>query len=215
MIKGMRRLRWGFFAAKKATGESRQRWFAYAPTLVLSVVLISAAALVDYFVPTAESIFFSPHVVHGSLGEEITLRTATLRVTRVRTAHVLVDYRGESKTTGTWLVVDLHLTPTQEPVTVSGIEVKGGEGALYSSSFVGHTDCGPAQTGVPTVCSVGIEMPRSALVGAHLIVPADGHRAAWGDDVALVDLGLDESSPAVTQEEKRILLHGARPEGGS
>lgn len=179
---------------------------------VLTTVLVVAAlwlgSLISSALPAASDVFSRPYVHAARIGEPVTLRTATVTVTGVRTAKEVSSYGAIAGTTGVWLVADLEVEARHEPglLAPAAFRLRAADGRLFGELSAVTVSCGPLQPGITVRCSVPFEITPDAVPGACLLVPA-GTDAEASDDLADVDLGIDEArAAALASPETRIVL---------
>ena len=162
-------------------------------TAILVVAALFVGSSVSAWIPTADDLFTEPFLHHAQSGDPVALRTGTVTVTGLRSAQQL-SYLGQTAITGDlWLVVDLTWGAASEPATLnlSELRVETADGVRYGGLPALTPTCGPAQPGIPLRCQAQFELPAAVLQGATLLVPAS-FGVSSGDDVAVVDLGLDD-----------------------
>ncbi len=179
---------------------------------VLTAILVVAAlwlgSLISSALPAASDVFSRPYVHAARIGEPVTLRTATVTVSGVRTAQEVSSYGSIASTTGVWLVVDVEVTARGEARSLmpAAFRVRSADGRLFGELPAVTVSCGPLQPGIPVRCSVPFEITPDAVPDARLLIPA-GTDTEASDDLADVDLGIDEARAAtLANPETRIVL---------
>ncbi len=181
---------------------------------LLTAILVVAALFVGSFIaeriPHPDRVLTEQPFFHeAELGETVRLRTAEVTVDRVDAAKRVERFGEVSESAGVWLVVDIVWSPIHEPRTLGGssVFVRARDGREFGDTQAVTSTCGPTQPGVPIACQIAIEVDPSALAGAQLLIPADGFVRA-SDDVAVVDLGIDEARAgglAATDAQLKLL----------
>lgn len=182
---------------------------------LLTALLVVAALFVGSAImerlPSTTDVYERPYEHAVAIGEDATLRTGVVKVTGVRAAEQVRSSGRTAATEGVWLVADLEWTPTREaqPLSLSSVRVEDAEGNQYGGLGPITASCGPGQPGITLLCQVPVEVPKDAVPGATLRIPALGS-VNGPDDVAVVDLGLTEES--VAAPEKILALKAATEE---
>lgn len=164
------------------------------------VLALWLGSLVTSALPDPDDVYDQPFVTKASVNQEVEIRTAKLNVTGVRSGPefqyaTFVDgqaVNGTSTiaaTTAIWLVIDITYEPTGQTSSLQGLRVKAADGRLFGADSV-TIPCGPTQPGMALNCAIPFEVPKDALAGAHLLVPAAGLVDA-ADSLADIDLGID------------------------
>lgn len=180
-------------------------------TVLLVIAALFLGTVVADRIPDPQTMLNAPYEHEAKLGEPITLRTGVLRVTGVRAAKQVTSFNDTASTRGIWLVADAEWTPQHEPHPLLGSEVrvKTTDGRRFGGAPVLTTTCLPTQPGITFVCSFAVEMDPAGVAGSTLLVPALVLDEA--DDVAVVDLGLDEASAQrLASSTAAIKLSGAK-----
>lgn len=126
------------------------------------------------------------------VGQTVSLRYADVTVGEPTGSTVLDPDDGTLLATpGVWLVVPLTIEARGEPRALAFAELVGGDGRTYTLFTGGRSVFlpGTAQPGVPRYATLRVEVPPTALPGAHLRLGLDLDDQRR-DDVADVDLGL-------------------------
>lgn len=174
---------------------------AVPPKLLAGVVVLAGLAIgsaIDSRMPSTTEVLDRPFPHDAVVGQPTALRTAEVTVTGVSSARAVHNLGRDFSSEGVWLVLDLRILALHEPTMISGMELHAVSGAVYGGAGDAPTGCGTAQPGIPQDCRVAWEVDPADLPGLVAHVPASGDAAAPGDDVAVVDLGLTPTSPAVT-----------------
>ena len=158
--------------------------------LVLLVALLLGAKLTER-TPAIEEITSEPFLIPARIGEPVTFRVGTVKVTEISAATELQHLTPPLRTTGIWLIIGLDFTPSTEATTLPALSLEDTEGIRYGGLQAGGTLCGPAQPGFVLNCHVAMELPPDILPGAKLLIPAGHNGLDNPDDIVVVDLGLD------------------------
>ncbi len=163
-------------------------------TVLLVIAALFLGSVITQRIPNPQETLNAPFEHEVGLGEPVTMRTGVVTVTGVRAAKQVTSFVDTATTRGVWLVIDTEWTPRHEPYLLSGAEarIRATDGRSFGGDSVLTTSCTPTQPGVTFVCSFAFEMDPAALPGAKALLPAS--LLGEADDVAVVDLGLDEAT---------------------
>ncbi|HJE52660.1 MAG TPA: hypothetical protein K8V15_11930 [Tessaracoccus flavescens] len=181
-------------------------------TAILVVAALFIGSSISQQIPTADDLFEDPYLHAAARNESVELRTGSVMVTDLATTQQLTYLGSTAATTGVWLVVDLTWRSNDEPadLPLREIRLELADGKRYGGLPVFTPSCGPAQPGLPRSCQVPFELPGTDLDGARLLIPATGLNA--GDDVAVVDLNLDDATAArLAAPAEQMDLKGDQP----
>lgn len=163
-------------------------------TVLVLVTALVVGAWVTSLVPIADDLGERPFVHEAAVGDEVLLRTGTVTVTGVRAANELAHAGQVAATEGVWLLADVTFDPRGETRYLPQPWLVTPDGTRYGDRQALTLPCGPAQPGLPVVCTLALELPSEALEGAHLWIPADHHGLDHPDDILDVDLALDAAA---------------------
>ncbi|MFT4286286.1 hypothetical protein [Nocardioides sp.] len=128
------------------------------------------------------------------VGDRVTLRYADLRLESVTATKTLATGSGAVVTNGTWLVIDVTLWAKREWFTGGYWRVVDARGRIFETDPRSDFNILQATPKVPWHVRAAFELPAGDLAGATLrISPAEDDRR---DDVAVVDLGIDDDRAA-------------------
>ena len=166
-------------------------------TVLGATILLGIGSAVLTRLPTPDDITGAPFVLHGRIGEPATLRTGVVTVTSVEASTQVVALTGTAVSReGVFLVARVTWTATPEPGPLTGATLLARDGRTYETTSPVNSTCIRAQTGIPIGCAIPFEVPKDALEGAELIVPADPVGAVAGDQELHIDLGIDAAIAA-------------------
>lgn len=166
---------------------------------VITALLVIAALFVGTAIadllPSQESVLAAPYEHRAVIGQPVELRTGTITVTGVRSAKQVAALGQVASTEGIWAVVDFTWKPTTQPYFPNheAALIQAVDGRKFSGFSPITNGCLPTQAGVTFACSFAFEMDPAALAGAEAVFPAAGSPPG-ADDVAVVNLGIDEAS---------------------
>lgn len=163
--------------------------------VVVAALSLGAAGLAR--LPNRADIWARPFTHQAALNQPVHLRTGTLKVLDVQASPQVRDELGTAiSNEGTFLVVTLEFTASHQPANVAAMTVQAADGRTFGGAPpVGMDFCDRSQPGIRVGCQIVFEVDKTALGGAKLRVPASLY-GGGGDDVALVDLGLDTARAA-------------------
>lgn len=178
-------------------------------TAVIVVLALFLGSQVVQLIPSAEEQFGRPFEHHATVGEAVSVRTGTLKVTGVQTGQEIELYHQVASTTALWLVVDFEWLAKDRPApyAVTEIRLLTPDGRTYGGVPPVAAACIPGQPHITLHCQAPIEVPADALEGAVLRLPAALNSEL--DDVVFVDLGIDAARAAeLAAPAGRIQLTG-------
>ena len=163
-------------------------------TVLLVIAALFLGTVVTERIPDPQETLNAPFDHEAGVGEPVAMRTGVVTVTGVRAAKQVTSFVDTATTRGVWLIVDTEWTPQHEPHILSGSEVRirAADGRSFGGDSVLTASCTPTQPGITFLCSFAFEMDPKALPGATVLLPAS--LLGEADDVAVVDLGLDEAA---------------------
>lgn len=166
-------------------------------TSILVVAALFVGAALTSWIPTANDVFERPFRHTASVGDAVDLRTGTVTVTQVRTAKELRLRGQRAVTTGVWVVLDLSWRARDKPTQLSllHLRIQAADGRTYGGLPAFVPPCGLGQPGIEKRCQVQFELPADALAGTRVLIPASV-TLTGSDDVADIDLGIDDASAA-------------------
>lgn len=186
--------------------------------LVLAVIAaLAVGRVITDHVPVGRAAV-APFVTEGSMGEVVSLEYTDLHVERVRSAPYLVPATDDEhvvRAGGIFLVVDLTVTATTEPLLLPEQALVDTEGRRYlESDRAGCDASGLIPTGVPWQAMLCFDVPPNRLEGLRLRLGRGGPLDAGvvdtdrRDEVALIDLGIDARAAAELAAREGIAYRG-------
>lgn len=178
---------------------------------VVTVTVLVAALLVGSWasslVPMVDDAGEAPFVREAAVGDAVELRTGTVTVEGIRAASEVVHSSQVAATEGLWLLADVRFDARGETRYLPQPWLVTPDGTRYGDRQAVTLSCGPAQPGLPVRCTVGLEVPKSALEGAHLWIPADHLGTDNPDDLLDVDLALDAAAvETLTKDLEQVVV---------
>ncbi|QDO88243.1 hypothetical protein FNH13_07695 [Ornithinimicrobium ciconiae] len=151
-----------------------------------------------------DSVAARPFEMAGHLGEDVELRTGTVRVNDVRLASTVLTPTAGYRTPGLWVVMSVSLVPGAERETLAYTAFRSQDGArTWQSRSRQQETCPVTPPGVPVTCEVLIEVPPEQLPGGTLLVSTeDDHRY---DSLAVIDLAIDADQVAAAEQVEEPL----------
>lgn len=169
-------------------------------TLVTGVTVLAALAVgsaITARLPQPEAVREAPFVVVGRVGQALTLRTGTVSVEGVDASTKVTDGSSHAVSAhGVFVVLTLTWQPSSKPLPTAEGTVVASDGRRYTGGSPVTGSCSTTQPTLRIRCQQVFELPGDALVGARLELPADPSGRTEGDQVAQVDLGIDDSQAA-------------------
>lgn len=191
---------------------SRRRFPRCLTVLSLTVALLLGSWLTTQL-PDRDTVAAAPFLRPGKVGQDVELRTGTVKVTNVRSA-AEVKLDSVATTSGIWLVVTLDFTPKGEQRLLRKLELKDGRDRVFNHANSLSRACGPAQPGLILGCEFALEVPKDALPDAELHLSTNPPGAELPDDVAVIDLEIDEArAEQLGAETQRITIAVPRTKG--
>ena len=191
---------------------SRRRFSRCLMVLSLTVALLLGSWLTTQL-PDHDTVAAAPFLRPGKVGQDVELRTGTVKVTNVRSA-AEVKLDSVATTSGIWLVVTLDFTPKGEQRLLRKLELKDGRDRVFNHASSLSRTCGPAQPGLILGCEFVLEVPKDALPDAELHLSTNPPGAELPDDVAVIDLEIDEArAEQLGAETQRITIAVPRTKG--
>ena len=191
---------------------SRRRFPRCLTVLSLTVALLLGSWLTTQL-PDRDTVAAAPFLRPGKVGQDVELRTGTVKVTNVRSA-AEVKLDSVATTSGIWLVVTLDFTPKGEQRLLRKLELKDGRDRVFNHASSLSRTCGPAQPGLILGCEFALEVPKDALPDAELHLSTNPPGAELPDDVAVIDLEIDEArAEQLGAETQRITIAVPRTKG--
>ena len=183
----------------------------------LMVLSLTAALLLGSWLttqlPDRDTVAAAPFLRPGKVGQDVELRTGTVKVTNVRSA-AEVKLDSVATASGIWLVVTLDFTPKGEQRLLRKLELKDGRDRVFNHASSLSRTCGPAQPGLILGCEFALEVPKDALPDAELHLSTNPPGAELPDDVAVIDLEIDEArAEQLGAETQRITIAVPRTKG--
>lgn len=163
-------------------------------TAVVVLATLSLGTLIKNELPQPDHIRQRPYLRQAAIQTPIYLRTGSVEVLSVDASSRITDqWASAISQNGTFLVVTLKFTANNQPESVANLSIEAADGRSFGGNPpLGTNLCGISQPGIPLRCQVIFEIDKAALPGAKLRIPATIMTDGAGDDVALVDLGLDQ-----------------------
>ena len=191
---------------------SRRRFPRCLTVLSLTVALLLGSWLTTQL-PDRDTVAAAPFLRPGKVGQDVELRTGTVKVTNVRSA-AEVKLGSVATTSGIWLVVTLDFIPKGEQRLLRKLELKDGRDRVFNHANSLSRACGPAQPGLILGCEFALEVPKDALPDAELHLSTNPPGAELPDDVAVIDLEIDEArAEQLGAETQRITIAVPRTKG--
>ena len=191
---------------------SRRRFSRCLMVLSLTVALLLGSWLTTQL-PDRDTVAAAPFLRPGKVGQDVELRTGTVKVTNVRSA-AEVKLGSVATTSGVWLVVTLDFTPKGEQRLLRKLELKDGRDRVFNHASSLSRTCGPAQPGLILGCEFALEVPKDALPDAELHLSTNPPGAELPDDVAVIDLEIDDArAEQLGAETQRITIAVPRTKG--
>ena len=191
---------------------SRRRFPRCLTVLSLTVALLLGSWLTTQL-PDRDTVAAAPFLRPGKVGQDVELRTGTVKVTNVRSA-AEVKLGSVATTSGIWLVVTLDFTPKGEQQFLRKLELKDGRDRIFNHASSLSRTCGPAQPGLILGCEFALEVPKDALPDAELHLSTNPPGSELPDDVAVIDLEIDEArAEQLGAETQRITIAVPRTKG--
>ncbi|QUC13398.1 hypothetical protein [Arachnia propionica] len=191
---------------------SRRRFPRCLTVLSLTVALLLGSWLTTQL-PDRDTVAAAPFLRPGKVGQDVELRTGTVKVTNVRSA-AEVKLDSVATTSGIWLVVTLDFIPKGEQRLLRKLELKDGRDRVFNHANSLSRACGPAQPGLILGCEFALEVPKDALPDAELHLSTNPPGSELPDDVAVIDLEIDEArAEQLGAETQRITIAVPRTKG--
>ena len=191
---------------------SRRRFPRCLTVLSLTVALLLGSWLTTQL-PDRDTVAAAPFLRPGKVGQDVELRTGTVKVTNVRSA-AEVKLDSVATTSGIWLVVTLDFIPKGEQRLLRKLELKDGRDRVFNHANSLSRACGPAQPGLILGCEFALEVPKAALPDAELHLSTNPPGSELPDDVAVIDLEIDEArAEQLGAETQRITIAVPRTKG--
>ena len=191
---------------------SRRRFPRCLTVLSLTVALLLGSWLTTQL-PDRDTVAAAPFLRPGKVGQDVELRTGTVKVTNVRSA-AEVKLDSVATTSGIWLVVTLDFIPKGEQRLLRKLELKDGRDRVFNHANSLSRACGPAQPGLILGCEFALEVPKDALPDAELHLSTNPPGSELPDDVAVIDLEIDEArAEQLGAEPQRITIAVPRTKG--
>ena len=191
---------------------SRRRFPRCLTVLSLTVALLLGSWLTTQL-PDRDTVAAAPFLRPWKVGQDVELRTGTVKVTNVRSA-AEVKLDSVATTSGIWLVVTLDFIPKGEQRLLRKLELKDGRDRVFNHANSLSRACGPAQPGLILGCEFALEVPKDALPDAELHLSTNPPGSELPDDVAVIDLEIDEArAEQLGAETQRITIAVPRTKG--
>lgn len=191
---------------------SRRRFPRCLTVLSLTVALLLGSWLTTQL-PDRDTVAAAPFLRPGKVGQDVELRTGTVKVTNVRSA-AEVKLDSVATTSGIWLVVTLDFIPKGEQRLLRKLELKDGRDRVFNHANSLSRACGPAQPGLILGCEFALEVPKDALPDAELHLSTNPPGSELPDDVAVIDLEIDDArAEQLGAETQRITIAVPRTKG--
>ena len=191
---------------------SRRRFSRCLTVLSLTAALLLGSWLTTQL-PDRDTVAAAPFLRPGKVGQDVELRTGTVKVTNVRSA-AEVKLDSVATTSGIWLVVTLDFIPKGEQRLLRKLELKDGRDRVFNHANSLSRACGPAQPGLILGCEFALEVPKDALPDAELHLSTNPPGSELPDDVAVIDLEIDEArAEQLGAETQRITIAVPRTKG--
>ena len=151
------------------------RWVGRAGTIAFVLAALALARVIGGHFPEPIEEFEEPHRMVAEVGEEASLRAAHVTVDEVRLGSSVVGHGLSLPTDGVWVVLDLTYTPTTEDAGLPYAQVVDGQGRTFRTTMPSSSTCILSGPGIPSSCSMAIELPADAVPGAT------AQLATWAD----------------------------------
>lgn len=182
---------------------------AWASTWGLLLAALMVAAVLGRYLPSLSTSADRPFVHTASIGQDVPLRTLTVRVNKVSTATSITDGFSTLTTNDVFLIVSVTFTPTTRTTLPMGVELHAPDGTIFGGRQVVSSTCRASQPGLPQSCLLPFEVPPDAAPGLRLWLPSEPFADPAGDDVASIDLGITDLD-ALTAAPPGVTLPPAR-----
>lgn len=159
---------------------------------VAVLAALSVGSVMERHLPVPDDVLDRPHERAVALGQEVELRTQRVVVDDLSAGTSVADSFQQYGTTAHYLMVRVRFEATGEPVTLEAT-LQAADGRRYDRTTPFVQACGISQVGQEVACRAFFEVPADALEGATLRV---GASAGQSDEVAVVDLGIDQARAA-------------------
>lgn len=151
------------------------------------VAILAGKELVSHLPDDAAAL--RPFEVEGALGEEVLLRTGTVRLEQVRLTTAVHTPTEGYLTPGVWVVATASLVPAQTRQVLGYTAVRSADGErTWSGRSRSWTSCPATPPGVAVTCDLIFEVPPVDLAGADLLLGTETDLRH--DSVAVIDLGI-------------------------
>lgn len=165
-----------------------------AATALAVLAAMSVGSVVNDRLHDPDQVLARPYQHHATVGEDVPMRTLSVTVHGVSGAAKVRSYGKVAGSHGMWLVVDLSFTSVETTEgLVHGVIVTT-DGRRFGGSQAVPLSCGVSLPGIVHGCQQLFELPKGVLAGARFEVPTDG--GTVGDDLAVIDLGIDQAKAA-------------------
>lgn len=158
---------------------------------VLIVAALAVGRLIADITPESEA-GSKPFTRTAAIGEELQLRYGDITVTKVEGGPQLSRISQGYVSPGLWLVVTLKVAPREDARTPAFAQLRGGDGTVINTGGRNEFQCEPANPGITVRCGASFEVAPESLPGAHLEVALDKTQDQRFDDLARIDLGIED-----------------------
>lgn len=181
----------------------RQQWWSG----VIVLLALGLGTAVNKRLPDPDEIRQEPFYREVSRGATVSLRTGRVNVLGVDAAPSLKNDTRDlaiASKDAVFVVLDVEYMTWKRPGTLASIFIESQDGRRFGGlPPVGTGGCGVAQPGIPIRCQVVVEVAREALPGAVALLTEDADWKGWWDDVARIDLRIDEALARELQGRQR------------
>ncbi|MDO5720721.1 MAG: hypothetical protein Q4P05_08295 [Actinomycetaceae bacterium] len=181
----------------------------------IAIAAFASGSAINSLLPDREAILNETFPVHGLVNEAVHIRTGEVSVHDVGVAHAVSRFGTTAHTSAVFLTFTVTYLPNGLETTVAPIEVEGGNGHVFGGlqAYGGVLSCGGSQAGLPISCPLAVEISPEALPGARIRI--HNYSSVSGDDVAVIDLGIDDETAAQLAASDTTFEIGAPTYGGA
>lgn len=161
-------------------------------TGIAVLAALGVGTVMERHLPLAQDVLEAPYEHPARIGDEVALRNQVVTVDEIAAGAFVESWGTTTGTSAHFLMAVVRFEAVSEPVGLSPTLVAA-DGRHYDTRGAVSSACGVTQVGLPRTCRIFFEVPTDALPGATLRLAASEDDA---DDVAVVDLGVDEAGAA-------------------
>ncbi len=171
--------------------------------LALLLAVLAAGSWVAGHIPSPTAVADRPFYRRGVVGETVEFRIGKVTVNNISVAKTLKTNSEVVISDGVLLLIDFQFAPSEYRQPIPSWYLEDAGGRLYGGIMPATRSCGSGQPGTIVHCQTYLELPPSALVGAHLAMQPSrqvGHKFtarqqnafSGPDDIVLIDLQLSK-----------------------